>query len=112
MIEHCGFQATEAEVERVATGLCRAELHRRGGYLGGSRQPVKNGPSRVAKRQQLRDFVISFARRVVAKLLALGYPGGPILDRSEEHTSELQSPTNLVCRLLLEKNIQQQSTDT
>src|SRR5256885_10501904 len=28
-------------------------------------------------------------------------PGCP--DRSEEHTSELQSPCNLVCRLLLEK---------
>src|SRR2546426_8633467 len=27
---------------------------------------------------------------------------GPV-DRSEEHTSELQSPCNLVCRLLLEK---------
>src|SRR5438046_5600919 len=27
----------------------------------------------------------------------------PRLDRSEEHTSELQSLTNLVCRLLLEK---------
>src|ERR1019366_3866435 len=27
-----------------------------------------------------------------------------ILNRSEEHTSELQSLTNLVCRLLLEKN--------
>src|SRR5256885_12665973 len=26
-----------------------------------------------------------------------------VLDRSEEHTSELQSPCNLVCRLLLEK---------
>src|SRR5688572_32244266 len=26
-----------------------------------------------------------------------------ILDRSEEHTSELQSQSNLVCRLLLEK---------
>src|SRR6202142_183464 len=25
--------------------------------------------------------------------------------RSEEHTSELQSPTNLVCRLLLEKKV-------
>src|SRR5690348_17857136 len=25
------------------------------------------------------------------------------LDRSEEHTSELQSPVHLVCRLLLEK---------
>src|ERR1022692_4229055 len=35
-------------------------------------------------------------------------PRGPELfaqpgDRSEEHTSELQSPCNLVCRLLLEK---------
>src|SRR5256885_4558679 len=27
----------------------------------------------------------------------------PGVDRSEEHTSELQSPCNLVCRLLLEK---------
>src|SRR2546430_3265693 len=27
----------------------------------------------------------------------------PINDRSEEHTSELQSQSNLVCRLLLEK---------
>src|SRR2546426_8136453 len=27
-------------------------------------------------------------------------------DRSEEHTSELQSPCNLVCRLLLEKKKQ------
>src|SRR5574341_2360810 len=27
----------------------------------------------------------------------------PHFGRSEEHTSELQSPTNLVCRLLLEK---------
>src|SRR5256885_8349311 len=33
-------------------------------------------------------------------------PGGGLIssaDRSEEHTSELQSPCNLVCRLLLEK---------
>src|SRR6266446_9516923 len=28
---------------------------------------------------------------------------GPAAARSEEHTSELQSPCNLVCRLLLEK---------
>src|SRR2546426_3956968 len=33
----------------------------------------------------------------------------PYLDvRSEEHTSELQSPCNLVCRLLLEKKKKQQ----
>src|SRR5690242_21327425 len=29
--------------------------------------------------------------------------GGALLPRSEEHTSELQSHVNLVCRLLLEK---------
>src|SRR3989454_1350050 len=29
--------------------------------------------------------------------------GRLLLERSEEHTSELQSPCNLVCRLLLEK---------
>src|SRR5688500_20031611 len=31
------------------------------------------------------------------------YKVGLWRDRSEEHTSELQSPCNLVCRLLLEK---------
>src|SRR5256885_12549852 len=31
--------------------------------------------------------------------------------RSEEHTSELQSPCNLVCRLLLEKKKQHQLQD-
>src|SRR5256885_2641148 len=30
-------------------------------------------------------------------------PSGQSVWRSEEHTSELQSPCNLVCRLLLEK---------
>src|SRR2546427_9538196 len=29
--------------------------------------------------------------------------GSPLTNRSEEHTSELQSQSNLVCRLLLEK---------
>src|SRR5258708_13963999 len=34
------------------------------------------------------------------------------LDRSEEHTSELQSPDHLVCRLLLEKKKNRQTTRT
>src|SRR5690348_17420120 len=34
------------------------------------------------------------------------------LARSEEHTSELQSPVHLVCRLLLEKKKQNKFTDT
>src|SRR5690348_10244345 len=33
--------------------------------------------------------------------------GGVIFRRSEEHTSELQSPVHLVCRLLLEKKKKQ-----
>src|SRR5256885_11329920 len=31
------------------------------------------------------------------------FPHSTACNRSEEHTSELQSPCNLVCRLLLEK---------
>src|SRR5258706_8764077 len=34
--------------------------------------------------------------------------GGSSVPRSEEHTSELQSLTNLVCRLLLEKKKKKQ----
>src|SRR2546430_10819148 len=34
------------------------------------------------------------------------------LERSEEHTSELQSQSNLVCRLLLEKKKQHNTRDT
>src|SRR5256885_8826732 len=33
----------------------------------------------------------------------VGLQGSSVQGRSEEHTSELQSPCNLVCRLLLEK---------
>src|SRR5574337_1892312 len=79
---------------------------------------LSQGRTRVASR-------IVSARRIAAE-----YPGGPLAaeavllklegardtmlastdsqqkligSRSEEHTSELQSPLNLVCRLLLEK---------
>src|SRR5256885_17247539 len=38
-----------------------------------------------------------------AKLAPIRAELPPPRDRSEEHTSELQSPCNLVCRLLLEK---------
>src|SRR5256885_16655832 len=68
----------------------------------------------------LHDALPIFAHRrehrgVVPDLRVAGHAGlgrrhpgeGGLLDRgvarSEEHTSELQSPCNLVCRLLLEK---------
>src|SRR4051794_41699252 len=42
----------------------------------------------------------------IERALAVTLPGrgeGELRPRSEEHTSELQSPVHLVCRLLLEK---------
>src|SRR2546430_11644046 len=39
----------------------------------------------------------------VAGMLVSGLTIGQAAPRSEEHTSELQSQSNLVCRLLLEK---------
>src|SRR2546427_5357351 len=43
------------------------------------------------------------APRVFGLRLRVGLEQGRRFDRSEEHTSELQSQSNLVCRLLLEK---------
>src|SRR5258708_18100854 len=42
-------------------------------------------------------------RRIAVALGELARKQRPAVRRSEEHTSELQSPDHLVCRLLLEK---------
>src|SRR5256885_7815416 len=67
------------------------EAAQRNAHGGGCR----GGRTDYCRRQPLRSCEHGFAalRRAVIK--------GP--HRSEEHTSELQSPCNLVCRLLLEK---------
>src|SRR5256885_8711795 len=51
------------------------------------------------------DFPLSAADVVLAAIAArtARIHVGSAVTRSEEHTSELQSPCNLVCRLLLEK---------
>src|SRR5205807_8084023 len=48
----------------------------------------------------------STARDRDSRALSPGHGGRETKHRSEEHTSELQSPCNLVCRLLLEKKKQ------
>src|SRR5258708_27805644 len=40
---------------------------------------------------------------LAARDIGVGHHDLPVEARSEEHTSELQSPDHLVCRLLLEK---------
>src|SRR2546427_4540041 len=55
----------------------------------------------IARRLAARaDVVLENWRPGAAARLGLGYDD---VRRSEEHTSELQSQSNLVCRLLLEK---------
>src|SRR5437016_9811245 len=50
------------------------------------------------------NYIHLIGRRPIISLLFPTLPNGlDIPARSEEHTSELQSLTNLVCRLLLEK---------
>src|SRR2546430_6063709 len=49
-----------------------------------------------------RWFCARRGRAMGFAYLGLG-SGGVVAPRSEEHTSELQSQSNLVCRLLLEK---------
>src|SRR5256885_4817675 len=51
----------------------------------------------VAEGRDLRPGVVQQHIEVA------GWAERPPATRSEEHTSELQSPCNLVCRLLLEK---------
>src|SRR5258708_15946034 len=67
-------------------------------------------PHAKKSRPTKRDCKIGILRRRIWRLLFLLYRAGICgkrrprpSPRSEEHTSELQSPDHLVCRLLLEK---------
>src|SRR5258708_1131825 len=51
----------------------------------------------------VRIFLADLQEQSLRVLPGHASQGQVILDRSEEHTSELQSPDHLVCRLLLEK---------
>src|SRR2546426_5514563 len=61
---------------------------------GGGDEHVRVAPCLRPSAPVLRHREIQLQRNRAVRL-----PG----QRSEEHTSELQSPCNLVCRLLLEK---------
>src|SRR2546430_13539098 len=72
-------------------------------------------------RSTLFPYTTLFRSEVLGQRLELvdGHAGarpsdGPagLVDRSEEHTSELQSQSNLVCRLLLEKKKKREESTT
>src|SRR2546427_3764574 len=90
------FQAEDGIRDLTVTGVQTCALpishgpHRSAALRGRSRQGPGAGacPERVALFPSARQPPAASARNV---------------RRSEEHTSELQSQSNLVCRLLLEK---------
>src|SRR2546427_1442756 len=55
------------------------------------------------KARRLKGLRIKFGQGIVGWVAQHGKPAVVNETRSEEHTSELQSQSNLVCRLLLEK---------
>src|SRR2546430_10050206 len=65
----------------------------RGGYLA-----IDSGADYTESES---PHYLNYYRRTIAHNSVLVYD--PAEKRSEEHTSELQSQSNLVCRLLLEK---------
>src|SRR3954449_3715061 len=69
---------------------------------GGSRQTVDEVVDEAVARSPESRAELSFDERVVARQVETTVEDGA-RDRSEEHTSELQSHSHLVCRLLLEK---------
>src|SRR2546426_4285047 len=82
---------TVAVAEAESPALSRTVSRRACTPSGGSGDQLASGPSATS---DVPEAMGDNWKAVVA---------GPGADRSEEHTSELQSPCNLVCRLLLEK---------
>src|SRR5688500_19469368 len=74
--------------------------------LGYTRQYISGRFHRITGRL-LSQFLKEKRLEKAARLLKAGN-----VRRSEEHTSELQSPCNLVCRLLLEKKKKKTRTKT
>src|SRR5438093_9306946 len=88
---------------RVPTSALHEKPRRHRNELRMFHQRVREDPAERAPllgngvhrpRQRVEELVVQILKRPLDAV---------VLERSEEHTSELQSLTNLVCRLLLEK---------
>src|SRR5256885_4069593 len=99
-------RALDAAEERVLDTLLPKP--RMMGFSTDEPAPARDGETRQKFRKMLReheldDREIEIELRVLPMGVEIMAPPGMEEMRSEEHTSELQSPCNLVCRLLLEK---------
>src|SRR2546426_3774571 len=81
-----------------------SSLEKRSAILGGTPVIIANHPSHMTAPRNPALITPNHASALAAPRRRLGTPAPASSEsgRSEEHTSELQSPCNLVCRLLLE----------
>src|SRR2546430_10934434 len=80
---------SDSNVYELPTFLGNHDMGRFGGFVQADNPGA--GDAQWVARARLGHELMYFSR------------GNPVVYRSEEHTSELQSQSNLVCRLLLEK---------
>src|SRR5262249_61727008 len=85
------------------TTLFRSHLSRAVPRPGGRGAPALALSGRRARPAAIRPRPPPAGRRGAPSVHSRSSTSGRCRSRSEEHTSELQSLTNLVCRLLLEK---------
>src|SRR5256885_3211212 len=69
----------------------------------GFREHMREICKQLRRGDALESAPVNPARPCLQQLQTGRVPATHQRERSEEHTSELQSPCNLVCRLLLEK---------
>src|SRR2546427_1487385 len=85
---------TVTGVQTCALPICRRRPQRHHHGIGVELEGVEIEERHQHEEREPRDALVG------VEIAARDLPGDP---RSEEHTSELQSQSNLVCRLLLEK---------
>src|SRR5690348_17525420 len=80
---------------------------KRGGLYGVVLRRLASDGRRLESMRAIRNAANAYAPQPLRGVLVYDFATG----RSEEHTSELQSPVHLVCRLLLEKKKTQNDRD-
>src|SRR5690348_17808191 len=98
----------------LALGMIRHDRWLLGYLRAGRMEPI--AASEISRRLLETHALVPLSRRalyerkptVVNSVVETAPPGNDYDWRSEEHTSELQSPVHLVCRLLLEKKNRKQ----
>src|SRR5690606_41488208 len=93
-LPHLPSSPTRRSSDLISCATCRAFTRRNSPTPGGT----SCSRSSTCRRRRWRDPWGSSPRA-----WARNWDFSPCCSRSEEHTSELQSRENLVCRLLLEK---------